>query len=94
MSIDSFLTSQHDGTSITFDFLLAKVDEEHQNIKKLIQKLYDQCNTSPKNSDAINRSITELQVAYTSLDTNIDKSTYTKYEDAKNRIENIVAQEF
>jgi sulfur relay (sulfurtransferase) DsrC/TusE family protein len=83
MSIETFLTSG----DITFDKLLAKVDDEHQGIKQLIRDLYKACNTSPQNSDDINGSMNNLQVAYTSL--NLDTKTYLNYEDAKDRIQSI-----
>ncbi len=89
MSIETFLTSQ--GSGITLDKLLAKVDDEHQGIKQLIRDLYKACNTSPQNSDDINGSMNNLQVAYTSL--NLDPKTYLNYEDAKTRIEILFAEE-
>ena len=89
MSIETFLTSQ--GSGITFDKLLAKVGEEHKIIKQLIRDLYKVCNTSPQNSDDINGSMNNLQVAYTSL--NLDRTTYPNYEDAKNRIKNLFAED-
>ena len=87
MSIDTFLTSQ--GSGITFDNLLAKVDDEHKDIKQLIRDLYKVCNTSPQNSDDINGSMNNLQVAYTSLNGKLDPTTYPNYEDAKDRIQSI-----
>ncbi len=86
MSIDTFLTSQ-DGISINFEKLLAKVDDERQDIKKLIKDLYKVCNTSPQNSDDINGSMNKLQLAYTAL--NLDPTTYPNYENAKDRIQSI-----
>ncbi len=83
MSIDTFLTSG----DITFDKLLAKVDHEHEGIKQLIRDLYKACNTSPQNSDDINGSMNKLQVAYTSL--KLDRTTYPKYENTKDRIQSI-----
>jgi hypothetical protein len=83
MSIDTFLTSG----DITFEKLLAKVGDEHENIKQLIKDLYKVCNTSPQNSDDINGSMNNLQVAYASL--KLDPTTYPNYEDAKDRIQSI-----